>query len=189
MPRVQVNLQEVVCFDPEEVLGSGDEFYVIGAVSDGEQSEGIATVPIQLDAGETKLFGVGGGVVFDKNVPEDRLLKVAFTAFDEDSAKDWAKQGQVVDEIAAAVSSGLATIPNPYTAAAAVVLPFVVKVVGGIFSLDKDDNLGSYTGDFPVWSLPPGANPQQWHFAGQWGGGWLGFSKWSYGLRYSINVL
>lgn len=163
-------------------------FYIIGAVSDGEQSEGIATVPIQLDTNETKHVGVGGGMVFDKQVPTDRVLKIGLTAFDEDSAKDWAKQGEVVDKIASAVSTGLAAIPNPYTAGAAVILPFAVKIVGGLFALDEDDNLGSYTADFPVWSLAAGANPQQWQFAGQWGGGWLGFSKWSYAVRYSIIV-
>ncbi len=187
MPRVQVNLQRVVCFDPEDVTGSGDEFYVVGAVTDGANAEGVATQPIQVAAGQTQSFGVGGGTVFDKDVPSDRILKVALTAFDEDSAKDWSKQSQVVDDIAAAVSKGLGAIPNPYTAGAAVLLPFVVSVVGGIFSLDQDDNLGSYTGDFPVWSLTAD-NPQQWQFNGQWGGGLLGFSKWSYALHYTITL-
>ena len=189
MPRVMVRLDDVVCFDPEDITGSGDEFYVIGAVSDGAQTEGVTTVPIQVKAGETEPFGVGGGVVFDKNVPSDRVLKVALTAFDEDAAKDWNKQSQIVDEIATAVAGGLAAIPNPYTAGAAVMLPFVVKIAGGIISLDKDDNLGSYTLDLPVWALRAGDNPQQWQFSGEWGGGFLGFSRWSYALRYTVSVL
>ena len=189
MPRIQVNLQEVVCFDPEEITGSGDEFYLIGAVSDGEQTEGVVTVPIQIDSNETKPFGVGGGVVFDHDVPSDRVLKVALTAFDEDAAKDWDKQAEYVDKIATAVAAGLTTIPNPYTAAAGAILPIAFKVVDGLFRLDKDDNLGQYTADFPVWSLAKGFNPQQWQFAGEWGGGWFGFSKWSYAVRYTILVL
>lgn len=188
MPRVLVRLDDVVCFDPEDVTGSGDEFYVIGAVSDGAQTEAITTVPIQVAKNETKAFGVGGGVVFDANVPTDRLLKVAITAFDEDSNKDWAQRGQIVDEIAAGVAKVLAAVPNPKTAAASEILPSVVSVVGGFFELDQDDNLGSYTQDFPVWSLAPGEHPQQWQFNGSWGGGFLGFSKWSYALRYTIIV-
>ncbi len=188
MPRIMVRLDDVVCFDPEEITGSGDEFYVIGAVSDGEQTEGITTVPVQVAKNETKPFGVGGGIVFDAEVPTDRLLKIAMTAFDEDAAKDWSQRGKIVDEIAAGVADGLATIPNPKAQAAGAVLQFVLSVAGGLIKLDEDDNLGSYSQDFPVWALAVGEHPQQWQFNGSWGGGFLGFSKWSYALRYAIVV-
>ena len=189
MPRVMVNLVDVICFDPEDVTGGGDQFYVIGAVSDGEQTRGITTEPIQVGANQTRAFGVGGGVVFDQNVPPDRVLKVALTAFDEDAGKDWAKQQQLINEITVAVAGGLAAVPNPYTAGAAIVLPFVVSAAGSIIALDKDDNLGSHTQDFPVWSLGQTTHPVQWQFNGDWAGGFLGFSKWSYALRYNITVM
>lgn len=189
MPRVLVKLNDVVCFDPEDVTGSGDEFYVIGAVTDGQQSAGIATVPIQVDSNQTRAFGVGGGVVFDKVVDRNHILKIALTAFDEDAAKDWGKRQEIVDKITGAVAGGLGAIPNPYTAGAAVVLPFVMKAVGGLISLDEDDNLGSYTQDIPVWALSPGDSQREWQFNGEWGGGFLGFSKWSYAVRYTVSVM
>lgn len=189
MPRILVRLDDVVCFDPEDVTGSGDEFYVVGAVTDGQQSAGVLTTPIQIDSNQTKAFGVGGGVVFDKVVPRERILKIALTAFDEDAAKDWARRGAIVEQIAGAVANGLGAIPNAHAAGAAAVLQFVMPVVDGSFKLDEDDNLGSYTQDIPVWSLSPGDSRREWQFNGSWGGGFLGFSKWSYALRYTVSVV
>ena len=105
MPRVQVNIQEVV-LHPEDVIGSGDEFYVIGAVSDGTQSEGIASVPIQLDSGEAKPFGVWAGLSSTR-VSHRPRAQGRLDGLRRGCSQDWAKQGEVVDQIATAVSSGL----------------------------------------------------------------------------------
>jgi hypothetical protein len=181
MARVRVVLESVVCSDTEDVTG-GDEFYLTGAVSDGAQSAGVLTRPISISKGETKPFGEGGGTVFDFDVPDERILKVALVAFDEDSNKDWARRGEMVTKIGQAVSSGLAAIPNPYTVGAATVLPLAIQVVGGIMSMDKDDELGQLLHEFPMWSLPNGSHAQVWNFTG---GGWW-YSNWKYAVRYQV---
>src|SRR5262245_51470399 len=110
MSRVRVVLDDVICWDTEDVAG-GDEFYLTGAVSDGQQNAGVLTVPLSIKGekkhGRTMRFGIGGGTVFDADVPDDRILKVALAAYDEDSNKDWTKQGENVTKIGQAVSAGL----------------------------------------------------------------------------------
>ncbi|MBD1823117.1 hypothetical protein H6F51_11580 [Cyanobacteria bacterium FACHB-DQ100] len=181
MPRIRVVLQDVTCYDTEDVTGA-DEFYLTGAVSDGGNSAGVLTRPISVNDKQTKAFGIGGGTIFDADVPENRILKVALIAFDEDSNKDWSKHGEVVTKIGQAVSSGLATIPNPYTAAAGTILPFAISAIGGIMSLDQDDELGQHLREFPVWAIPNGESLQIWGFKG--GGGW--YSSWRYAVRYRV---
>ncbi|AFZ22086.1 hypothetical protein [Allocoleopsis franciscana] len=181
MSRIRVVLENVTCYDTEDVTGA-DEFYLVGAISDGQQSSGVLTRPISVNDKQTKSFGIGGGTVFDAEVPEDRILKVALVAFDEDAGKDWSNHGDTITKIGQAVSSGLATIPNPYTAGAAVILPFAISAVGGVMSLDKDDELGQHLREFPVWSVPNGDHFQIWPFKG--GGGW--YSSWRYAVRYRV---
>ncbi|HEY9709459.1 MAG TPA: hypothetical protein V6D48_14745, partial [Oculatellaceae cyanobacterium] len=81
MSRIRVVLENVTCYDTEDVTGA-DEFYLVGAISDGQQSSGVLTRPISVNDKQTKSFGIGGGTVFDAEVPEDRILKVALMAFD-----------------------------------------------------------------------------------------------------------
>ncbi len=181
MARIQVVLESVVCSDTEDVTG-GDEFYLTGAVSDGENSNGVLTRPISINAGQTKQFGVGGGTIFDFQVPDDRILKVALIAFDEDSNKDWEKHGDMVTKIGQAVSAGLGAIPNPYTAAAGMILPYALNAVGQIMSMDKDDELGQLGAEFPVGSLPVGEHVQFWNFNKE--GGW--YSDWRYAVQYRV---
>lgn len=181
MARMRVELLDIMCGDTEDVSG-GDEFYLAGAVSDGGTSVGVLTAPVSINNGQTKGFADGGGVVFDADVPDGRILKVALVAFDEDSGKDWAKRGEVVTKIGGAVAGGLAAIPNPYTLAAAAILPFAIQTVGGLMSLDQDDDLGQHAREFPVGALPNGTHLQTWSVRG--GGGW--WSSWRYTVRYQV---
>jgi hypothetical protein len=181
MTRTVVSLDSVFCRDTEDVTGA-DEFYLVGGVSDGGTTKGILTKPLSINDGQRKSFGEGGGVVFDADVPNDRVLKVAFTAFDEDAAHDWDKHGENVMKIASAVSTGLKAIPNPYTAAAALILPIAVSAVGGIMKLDQDDMLGTHAGDFPMWAVPETPHPRIASIKG--GGGW--WSSWRYTITYRV---
>ncbi len=180
MARMRVVLQDVVCNDTEDVTGP-DEFYLMGAVSDGTTNVGVLTRPININTGQTKQFGEGGGTVFDADVPNERILKVVLIAFDGDSNKDWSKHGEAVTKIGASVSSGLASIQNNYAAAAGVILPFVVQGVGSIMSLDQDDELDQHLREFPVGSIPDGEHLQLWSFSQ--GGHW---SSWNYTVRYQV---
>jgi hypothetical protein len=180
MARMRVVLQDVVCNDTEDVTGA-DEFYLAGAVSDGATNAGVMTRPIRINNGQTKPFGEGGGTVFDVDVPTDRIVKVVLIAFDGDSNKDWSKHGEVVSKIGENVSSGLASIQNNYTAAAGMILPFVIQAVGGIMSLDQDDELDQHLREFPVGSMPDGEHLQLWTFSQ--GGRW---SSWNYTVRYQV---
>ena len=180
MSRIRVVLDRVVCGDPEDL--GGDEFYIAGAVSDGAQSAPVLTRPIDLERNQTKNFGVGGGTVFDFDVPDDRLLKIALIAYDEDAGKDWDKYGDYAKRIGDAVAAGLSAIPNPYAAGAGTILPYALNAVGQIMKLDKDDELGQLQAEFPVGSLPNGEHAQAWSFTKE--GGW--YSNWRYTVFYRV---
>ena len=188
MARMQVVLDSVLCKDTEDTgafgINAKDEFYLVGTVSDGEQTSCVLTVPISIAKGQTKGFdNGGGGVVFDFAVPDGRQLKVALIAFDEDLNKDWARQGETIQMIADIVSAGLKQIPSPYTTAASTLLPYVVKAVGGLLTLDKDDKLGEYGQEFPSESVPVGEHFQAWNFNGEIVAGW---SDWEYTVQYRV---
>jgi len=184
MPRIVVDLQRVVCYDPEDWIGH-DEFYLVGVVTDGdpEHVSAVLTEPVRIKKG-TKDFGVGGGIIFDHEVPEKRYLKVGFNAMEQDSNKDWSEIGPAAEKAAAAVSTALKAFPSPEAAAAAAVLPVAVQAVGFVMSIDRDDNLGTYADDFPVWAMTPGEHPQECLIQGSWAG-----TGWGYAVNYTIHVL
>ena len=184
MPRMRIALTMVHCYDTEDVTG-GDEFYFVGVATDGETTKPILTKPKNVNNGQniTPTLFDGSGMVFDAEVPEDRVVRLALIAFDEDASKDWSKHGDVAARIGAAVSGALKAIPNPYTAAAGMLLPFAIAGAGEIMKLDKDDELGRLSAEFPLAGLPqdePAA--QTWLFRG--GSGW--FSSWRYRLDYAV---
>jgi hypothetical protein len=187
MARIRVVLEEVVCYDTEDITPifprALDEFYLVGAVSDGAQSAGVLTVPISIGGRQRRGFGTGGGTVFDAEVPDERIVKVALAALDEDAAKDWARHGEIISEIGKAVSAGLATIPNPYTTTAAAIMPLAMAAIGGLVQLDQDDRLGEHLREFPAWALPAGAHTQIATFAGN---PVPGYSDWRYSVRYQV---
>lgn len=181
MTQVLVVLNNITCTDTEDIAGA-DEFYLVGGVSDGANTAGLLTQPVSINDGQIKNFQTGGGEVFDFDVPENRVLKVAWVAFDEDAAKDWNKHGETIQKIGGAISGGLATIPNPYTATAAILLPFAINAAGGIMQLDKDDDLGTHARSFPMWAIPDGTHHQSWSVNG--GSGW--WSSWQYAVSYRV---
>jgi hypothetical protein len=181
MTRTIVALDWVYSHDTEDVTGP-DEFYLLGGVSDGGNTAAILTKPVSINDRQRRKFGDGGGVVFDADVPDDRVLKVAFMAFDEDANHDWSNHGGDVQQLAGTLATGLKAIPNPYTAAAAVILPIAVGAIGGIMSLDQDDMLGSHSGDYPMWVVPE--EPLVHIATIEGGGGW--WSSWQYTVQYRV---
>lgn len=188
MVRIRVELKEVECRNPEDI--GGDEFYLVGSVTDGNKDNigVILTKPIKIKKKQTKsLESVkGGGIVFDADVPENGTLKIAMVAYDEDSAKDWSKHGDMVEKISYGVSSGLAATSNPYAILAGGILQFATKAVGGIMKLDKDDKLGTLEENKSVRSLAR-EKTENWNFSKKpknrfkrW------WSSWDYTVRYKI---
>jgi hypothetical protein len=183
MTRVRVWLNDVRCTDTEDVTGA-DEFYLIGAVSDGEHTSPILTRPQSINNGQTISPVVNGtNLVFDHDVPEDRVLKVALAAFDEDSGKDWNRYGEYVGAVGTGVSEVLKRIPNPYTIAAGFVLPYAIGAVGAIASMDQDDPLGEHAGTYWVNTMDLNREDKHsWVFLHD--GGW--WSSWDYVARYTV---
>jgi hypothetical protein len=186
MTLVSVELQDVVCADTEDVTGA-DDFYLVGAVSGSDVTKGLVTVPVSVNDGETRPFGDGGGVVFSADLAASETLKIALLAYDEDSSKDWAQYGEWAQRVGDAVGTGLSQVPWPWLKVAGTMIPYAVKAVGTIMSLDQDDKLGTYAADEPVAGLQLGDNARQWSFQGQWGP-WAWWSGWEYTVRYTIHL-
>ena len=182
MARIQVNLMDVVCRDGEDLF-SADEFYLTGAISDGLQTTGVLTWPLSINAGESKLFGVGGGVIFDADIPEDRVLAVSLIAFEQFSDKNWSNHEDVVLQIGEAVSSEITVAPDPYMSYPWLQLSSAVKTAALNLDMAQDQKLGYHTRQFPIWALPPGNHLQIWSFHGT-GRAWL--SDWDYTVRYMV---
>lgn len=184
MAHLRVELVDVSCSDTEDVgtwpVDPGDdEFYVVGAVTDGSNTRPVLTSPIKINDGQTRGFPSGQNIIFDADVPPDRTLRIALEAYDEDSGKDWSRYGQTVTMISDAVAGALVKSGNPYAVAAGAVLPVAVKAFGGIMSMDKDDRLGTLTMDVPVASLP---SSQEWNWTCKRDDS-TGYSDWNYRVR------
>ena len=160
MTRMRVEIQSVYCGRPEytEDVTGADEFYLTGAVTDGKTTSAVLTRPISINDGETKNFTIGGGTVFNADVPNDAILKVGLIAFDEDAAKDWNRRQEIINRITTTVSGGLAATGNPYAVGAAAVLPFVKDAIGVFVNLDEDDELGTHLQEWPAWLTPDGTH-------------------------------
>jgi hypothetical protein len=183
MKRVLLKLMSIKCNDTEDVTGA-DEFYISGVVSDGETVCPVLTKPISINDGQRKFFGEGGKTIFDRTIPDDRILKVVLFAWDEDSQKDWSKYGEMVDKIGEIVSKGLLVLSNPYAASASAILPLAIDAVGSIMNADNDDRLGKLVADFPVWGIPSGCTSHTWPIHG--GDNW--FSNWNYVVSLELEL-
>lgn len=85
MPRLRAELLDVYCADTEDVTGA-DKLYVVGAVTDGAATKGVLTTPIKVNNdGKPRYFPPGQTVLFDSDVPNNRTIRIALQAFDEDS--------------------------------------------------------------------------------------------------------
>jgi hypothetical protein len=178
MSRIIVLLDEAICYDTEDVTGK-DDLYVVGAVktSAGSTSGGFVTRPIRINSNETRKFTFGGGIVFDKEVPDNSPLQIEMIAFDEDAGKDVGR----FDQARALVNKSITSIPNP-SAPWAMGTNIALDAVKVAMSLDQDDVLGSNRNTMFVGGVPRGWTFHQWN-AKETG---LGWSTWNYWIRYWI---
>jgi hypothetical protein len=58
-----------------------------------------------VNDGEHEPLGLGADTVFDGDVPDDRVVRVGFMAFDEDSHEDWSQDGGLIKEVGHSVAS------------------------------------------------------------------------------------
>ncbi len=180
---VRIELLDVKCGNTEDVTGA-DEFYIVGALSDGTNTKAALTSPMDINDGQTKSFRSDQRVIFDANVPQGRTIRGGLKAYDEDFAKDWSKYGPTVNLITTAVVTGLQASGDPTAITAAQILNWGVKGFGFFASLDKDDELGK----LELNVSPLGANVEEktWRFrktGSIWNPGW---STWDYTVRYRI---
>lgn len=182
--RLRVWLQSVKCRNTEDTTGA-DEFYLLGFVSDGGTTKPVLTKTVSVNDNQTKSLSMNGSsLVFDANVPDDRVLKVGLVAYDKDSKSDWEKNKGLATKIADTAGSALIATGNPYAAGAGAALPAVVRGIGAIMQLDKDDELGRYTGNFSVEGLPANRETSRmWTFKRSPVPWW---SDWDYTVTFAI---
>lgn len=185
MARVRVWLGGVKCRDTEDTTGR-DSFYLVGFASDGVTTTPVLTKPVDINDDEWKdLEMEDRDVVFDADIPEDRVMKIGFAAYDKDSKGDWEDYGGAVTELGKVVGGALALTGNPIAVTAGALLPFAIAGVGEIMKLDKDDALGSYTTDIPVAALQNGRETtHQWILKGKPVPWW---SEWDYTVTFSVS--
>ncbi|HEY9674757.1 MAG TPA: hypothetical protein V6D11_25180 [Waterburya sp.] len=177
---VRIELLDVKCGNTEDVTGA-DEFYIVGALSDGTNTKAALTSPMDINDGQTKPFRADQRVIFDANVPNGVTVRGGLKAYDEDYAKDWSQYGSMVEKIAAGVAVGLTVAGYP---TAGDILNYGVKGFGFFASLDKDDELGKL--ELNVAPLGPNVEEKTWRFrktGSIWNPGW---STWDYTVRYRI---
>lgn len=175
MSRIIVSIDEAICYDTEDVTGA-DELYVVGAIrtSSGQTSGGFVTRPISINTNETRKFNFGGGIIFDKEVPDSSPLQIEMIVFDEDASKDVSRY----DQARALVNQAVTAFPNPLFAAASLPL----DAIRTFMVLDQDDELGTNRNTMFVGNVPRGWSFHQWN-AKETG---IGFSTWNYWIRYWI---
>lgn len=191
--RVRIELLDVLCRDPEDVMAGGDELYLVGGVSDGVQSRPVLTSPMTIGSNQRRQFRSDQSVLFDADVPSGRQVHIGLHAFDEDFAKDWGKYSEYVKKLADSIAGQLDQVPrDPRTPSgepdpaqvAASLLRAGVFLVDFFAARDQDDHLGSLAVDVPMGAYR--INGPEWIVKGQWFGGLFGWSNWDYAVRYRI---
>ncbi len=178
--QVRIELLNVKCGNTEDVTGA-DEFYIVGALSDGTNTNAALTSPISINDGQTKSFSSGQQVIFNANVPQGVTVRGGLKAFDEDWAKDWSKYSSTATKIKDAVVAGLTASGNPKAVTAATILNYGFQAFSTISSLDKDDQLGKF--ELNVSPIGPNVEEKTWKFKKS---DWTGYSSWDYTVRYRI---
>ncbi|MEW6493437.1 MAG: hypothetical protein AB1589_13170 [Cyanobacteriota bacterium] len=178
--QVRIELLDVKCGNTEDVTGA-DEFYIVGALSDGTNTKAALTTPMDINDGQTKSFRADQQVIFDAYVPNGVTVRGGLKAYDEDFAKDWSQYGPMVNQITTVVAAGLSAAGY---ATAGDILNYGVKGFGFFASLDKDDELGKL--ELNVSPLGPNVEEKTWRFR-KTGSIWNpGYSTWDYTVRYRI---
>lgn len=178
--QVRIEVLDVKCGNTEDVTGA-DEFYIVGALSDGTNTQAALTTPMDINDGQTKSFRADQQVIFDAYVPNGVTVRGGLKAYDEDFAKDWSQYGPMVNQITTVVAAGLSAAGY---ATAGDILNYGVKGFGFFASLDKDDELGKL--ELNVSPLGPNVEEKTWRFrrtSNWWNPGW---STWDYTVRYRI---
>jgi hypothetical protein len=180
--QVKIELINVYCGNTEDVTGA-DEFYIVGALTDGTaaNTKAALTSPISINDGQTKTFSESQKVLFNGNVLPGTTIRGGLKAYDEDFGKDWSKYGPTVNNIVSTVTAGLTASGNPKAVAAGQILSWGVKGFGFLASLDKDDELGKI--ELNVSPIGPNVEEKTWKFSRS---DWTGYSSWNYTVRYRI---
>lgn len=179
--RVRIELLEVRCGNTEDVTGE-DEFYILGALSDGTNTKGVLTSPFGINDGQIKPFRSEQQVLFDAIVPAGQTVRGGLKAFDEDFAKDWANYASDVNQLTWLVASNLVASGNPYAMGAGTILGLAVGAFDAFASLDKDDDLGTIELNVPA--SGSSVEEKEWRFSEE--GDIFGYSSWDYTVRYRI---
>jgi hypothetical protein len=181
--QVRIELLDVKCGNTEDVTGA-DEFYIAGALSDGNNTQAALTAPFDINDGQTRYFNPTQQVIFDAYVPEWATVRGGLKAFDEDFGKDWSHYGPVVNQMTDVVVAALAGSGDPYAVTASQILNYGVKGFNFFAARDKDDELGKLELNIPA--SGPNVEEKTWHFqrkASWWN---PGYSTWNYTVRYRI---
>jgi hypothetical protein len=178
--RVRVELLDVQCGNTEDVTGP-DEFYLVGAFEQGGKAKSVLTRPFDINDGQTQTFPASEKVVFDGDVPLKQSISGGLIAYDEDYAKDWAKQKEMAKKITDGVSAGASSADNKNVRTAGTVLKIAYEIWNVIASLDQDDELGRT--EINVAAAGPAEETIAWKFERK---DPTGFSSWEYTVRYRI---
>jgi hypothetical protein len=112
--RVRVALQQVTCYDINDLAGN-DEFYVLSAVGSafyssgkdnyvwaqnmgGSPAKAMVTRPIKITARQTRTYG-DEGVLFNDLLPRDGQIIGGLRAYEQDETKDWNKRADWIKSL------------------------------------------------------------------------------------------
>lgn len=181
MTKVRIELMDVDCKDTEDVTGA-DDFYLVGALVGGEQTQAILTHPIKINDNQTKEFRSEDCLLFEGEIPEGESVKGGLKAYDEDAGKDWAKYGDTVKKISSTVSTVLVGA-GPKGIIAGQILQKATSGIGILASFDKDDELGAT--ELEISATGPANEIREWKMSKA--DSFMGWSSWDYTVRYRIS--
>ncbi len=186
--KVRVELVDVHCNkdkNTEDVTGA-DELYVVAVMAPGAASKTTVTKPFDINTDQTKEFAPDQRVIFDGPVSDGGAVEGALTAFDEDYGKDWEKKDkEIAKRLSDTIAGGAVAVGGEKGPIIAAILKVVYEVGDFLAQADKDDELGSVSIKIPADGPPE--EIKEWKFEKDEGlAGAIGFSDWSYVLRYRI---
>jgi hypothetical protein len=173
MQLVQVYLDQVTCFDTEDLTGA-DEFYVIGTIYtvDRRIVRPVATQPMDINDGQTFKFGPGGGYVFNEYLPDDAIVQLELRAFDEDAGSGAEKYSKILSYSQQVANQTALGAP----------LGLALDGIKLILEADQDDNLTpNHLGVIDA-STPFGWTLRYWDLYEPGN-----YSSWSYRIQYWVN--
>jgi hypothetical protein len=178
--KIRVELIEVYCDNTEDVTGP-DEFYIVGALSDGKATKSVLTKAFDINDRQTKVFADDQRVIFEGQVAEGRPVRGGLIALDEDYARDWAKQKEMAKKIADGVSSAAGSSKDKNAQTAGWIIKAAYEVWNVVAETDKDDKLGETMLEIPAEG--PAQEVKQWEFSRD---DITGYSSWKYQVKYRI---